>query len=100
MSGTIPFEADSDTSAIERGKELVRENIPYDNTIWRLTPSVGDTECVECALFRKDVHSYHHDDYEVVGCEGTDGADYVGGFGFDIKRTGSGDDDLKITTAY
>ena len=103
-SGTIPFEADSDTAAIERGKELAREYMIEDYYIPNTVPEVGNSYCVEWVLWRKEVHSHHHDDYEVLGCEGTlnDGADRVDGFAFNIERIGSGDnaDDFKITVEY
>lgn len=90
LAGTIPFEADSDAAAIERGKELVRENIPDDISINYVMREAGDTECVECVLFSKTVHSYHHDDYGVTGTEGVDGADRVAGWAFNVERTGEG----------
>ena len=96
-SGTIPFEAGSDADAISRGKELARTYTASDGSIAETIPNAGDTYCVEWTLFRKSVHSHHHDDYEMLGVERTAGADYVSDWALDIERMADGG--INITDA-
>ena len=82
-------QADSDAAAVDIAKQLVRKNIPDDLTIDNMLPDAGDSEIMECVIFRKTVHTNYHE-HGVIGEEGTEGGERVAGWAFRVTRTADG----------